>query len=95
MLRATGLTKSFGDVHALKGSDLEVNAGQVVALLGRNGAGKTTLLSILSGSVNNPPQRWPPSSASRRCSIGGPANSPAVRPDGCTQRALSFTLPAF
>ena len=49
MLRATGLTKSFGDVHALKGSDLEVNAGQVVALLGRNGAGKTTLLSILSG----------------------------------------------
>jgi len=49
MLRATGFAKSFGDVAALAGADLEVNAGQVVALLGRNGAGKTTLLSIVSG----------------------------------------------
>lgn len=49
MLAASGLTKSFGDVHALAGADLQVSAGQVVALLGRNGAGKTTLLSIVAG----------------------------------------------
>lgn len=49
MLRARGITKSYGDVHALRGADLAVDPGQVVALLGRNGAGKTTLLSVLAG----------------------------------------------
>lgn len=49
MLNAAGLTKSFGDVSALAGADLQVEAGQIVALLGRNGAGKTTLLSIVAG----------------------------------------------
>lgn len=49
MLCATGLTKSYGDVEALRGVDLAVDAGSVVALLGRNGAGKTTMLSIIAG----------------------------------------------
>lgn len=49
MLHAEGLTKSFGDVTALAGAGLDVERGQVVALLGRNGAGKTTMLSIISG----------------------------------------------
>lgn len=49
MLRATGLTKSYGDVEALRGVDFAVDAGSVVALLGRNGAGKTTMLSIIAG----------------------------------------------
>lgn len=49
MLRATGVTKSYGEVQALRGVDLEVEAGQIVALLGRNGAGKTTLLSVIAG----------------------------------------------
>ncbi|MGH1490039.1 MAG: ABC transporter ATP-binding protein [Acidimicrobiales bacterium] len=49
MLLATGVTKSYGDVRALKGVDLAVEAGQIVALLGRNGAGKTTLLSVIAG----------------------------------------------
>ena len=49
MLVAKGLTKSYGDVKALRGADLSVEAGQIVGLLGRNGAGKTTMLSIIAG----------------------------------------------
>lgn len=52
VLRATGIRKSYGDVEALKGADLEVDEGQIVALLGRNGAGKTTLLSIIAGLLS-------------------------------------------
>ncbi len=44
-----GLHKSFGDVAALKGVDLEVSSGEIVGLLGANGAGKTTLIRCLLG----------------------------------------------
>ncbi|MGW6036143.1 ABC transporter ATP-binding protein [Gordonia terrae] len=47
-IRATGLTKSFGDHTVLDGIDLEVPAGSVFALLGPNGSGKTTTVKILS-----------------------------------------------
>ena len=43
-----GLTKSFKDVKVLKGIDLEVKRGSMLALLGPNGAGKTTTIRILS-----------------------------------------------
>src|SRR5688572_26797333 len=45
---AEGLTKSFGDVHALTGLDLRVPEGTILGLLGPNGAGKTTCVRILS-----------------------------------------------
>ncbi len=42
------LTKSYGDLHVLRGVDLDVARGSIVALLGSNGAGKTTVVRILS-----------------------------------------------
>lgn len=48
-VRARGITKSFGDVVALDGVDLDVAPGQIHGLVGPNGAGKTTLLGLLLG----------------------------------------------
>jgi ABC-2 type transport system ATP-binding protein len=48
-VRARGITKSFGDVVALDGIDLDVAQGQIHGLVGPNGAGKTTLLGLLLG----------------------------------------------
>lgn len=48
-LRASGITKNFGPVRALRGVDLELRNGEVTALMGENGAGKSTLLKILNG----------------------------------------------
>ncbi len=50
-LRITGLEKAFGDRPVLRGVDLDVERGTVLALLGANGAGKTTLVSILATLV--------------------------------------------
>jgi ABC-2 type transport system ATP-binding protein len=44
-----GLAKSYGDLEAVRGIDLEVDAGEVFAFLGPNGAGKTTTVEILEG----------------------------------------------
>ncbi|MER5409092.1 ABC transporter ATP-binding protein [Streptomyces sp. NPDC002769] len=48
-IRAREITKSFGDVVALDGIDLDVTQGQIHGLVGPNGAGKTTLLGLLLG----------------------------------------------
>lgn len=48
IVEAVGLTKHFGDVHALEGLDLSVERGKVLALLGPNGAGKTTFIRAVS-----------------------------------------------
>ncbi len=47
-INVRGLEKSFGDVHVLRGVDIDVQAGTIFALLGSNGAGKTTVVRILS-----------------------------------------------
>lgn len=49
ILKITDVTKSFGQVAALKGMRLEVRRGRVHTLLGENGAGKSTLMKILAG----------------------------------------------
>ncbi len=45
----TGVTKSYGEVQALRGLDFTIHPGELVALLGANGAGKTTAVRILLG----------------------------------------------
>jgi branched-chain amino acid transport system ATP-binding protein len=49
LLRADGLHKSFGRVHAVRDISFAVQAGTVLAVIGPNGAGKSTLLNLLSG----------------------------------------------
>jgi simple sugar transport system ATP-binding protein len=51
LLEARGLTRTYGQVHALRGTDFTVQRGEVVALIGDNGAGKSTLVKVLSGSA--------------------------------------------
>jgi len=51
LLRARGIARRFGAHVALEPTDLDVSAGETIALIGPNGAGKSTLLSMLAGSL--------------------------------------------
>lgn len=77
-LRLAGLSKRFGRLAVLRGIELTVDAGEIVALLGANGCGKTTLLSIAAGLL-------PASGGS--CTWGDP---PAVELDGEARRRFAF-----
>ncbi|MDR3410138.1 MAG: ABC transporter ATP-binding protein [Formivibrio sp.] len=51
MLQVKNLKVAYGGIHAVKGIDLEIKQGELVALIGANGAGKTTTLKTLVGMV--------------------------------------------
>jgi len=53
LIRLTGVTKNFGDNHALRGVDLEVNKGDSLVLIGGSGSGKTLLLKCIMGLVHH------------------------------------------
>lgn len=53
MIQANGIFKSFGKVDVIKGIDLHINKGEIVAIVGASGAGKSTLLQIL-GTLDKP-----------------------------------------
>src|SRR6059058_6213486 len=50
-LQLTGLTKTYGDFHAVAGVDLDIWQGELVMLLGPSGCGKTTTLRMIAGFI--------------------------------------------
>ena len=76
-ISAQGLVKSFGDVRALDGVDLEAAPGTVLGVLGPNGAGKTTAVRVLTtllepdaGRRASPGSTWSRDAARLRSRIG-------------------------
>ena len=78
-ISVTGLVKSFGDVRALDGVDLEVPPGSVLGLLGPNGAGKTTAVRVLDDAA----------AARRRHGAGHRASTSSATPSSCAAGSAS------
>ncbi|MFZ2503393.1 MAG: ATP-binding cassette domain-containing protein [Nocardioides sp.] len=76
VLSLTGINKRFGAVQVLTDIHLEVNAGEVVALVGDNGAGKSTLVKIIAGVYQ--PDSGEMEFAGRKVSVAGPSEAQAL-----------------
>ncbi|MFW6027969.1 MAG: ATP-binding cassette domain-containing protein [bacterium] len=75
-VRANGLKKSYGGQQAVKGVDLDIHAGEVLAVVGDNGAGKSTFIKMLSGAVI--PDAGEILIQGRRADIRSPADARAL-----------------
>lgn len=94
-VRLSGLTKSYGAVHAVRGIDLEIAAGEIVAFLGPNGAGKSTTNEMILGLVQ--PDRGEvsvfgadPLTAVRRGSVGAMLQGGALLQETRTRDLLNL-----
>lgn len=88
-----GIDKSFGGVHAVEGVDFDLEAGEVVGLVGHNGAGKSTLMAILSGALQ--PDRGRIEVGGREVGIRSPRQARALGIEALYQDlALADNLPA-
>lgn len=89
-LRATDVSRTFGDVTALADVSVEIPGGSVVALVGPNGSGKTTLLRILSGllSPTDGDVEYEGPSATRP--LGYLPQAPTFRPGYTTAETATF-----
>ena len=102
-LLCRGLIKHYGDVHAVRGLDLEIRAGECFGLLGPNGAGKTTTVEIFeglrmpdAGEVEVLGDRWRGDNLALRARLGIQLQeTSSLRNDGGRgRRAPSQLLPA-
>ncbi len=103
LLEATGITKHYGAVAALRGASLSIRGGEIHALIGANGAGKSTLVKILTGAVRpdggsillrgQPRQVHSPSEA-RRTGLVSVYQEPAIIPDLDISDNLALTATA-
>jgi ABC-2 type transport system ATP-binding protein len=98
-VRLTGLHKSFGQIHAVRGLDLTIAPGEVVAFLGPNGAGKSTTIDMLLG-LTRPDSGTAmlfgtdPVAAVQAGSVGAMLQSGALLPD-VTVKELVTTFAAL
>ena len=89
-LELHGIDKHFGSVHALREAQLEVERGEIHAVVGENGSGKTTLMRILTGDIapergvmtfDGQPASWTGPAAARAAGIGLVYQEPNLSPD--------------
>lgn len=102
-LQARDISKAFSGVQALRGVSLELQPGEVHALIGENGAGKSTLLKILAGDLvpdsgellmDGVPTRLGSPAGARRRGISVIAQEPDVLPDvDVTENIFIGSLP--
>ena len=100
LLDISSIAKSYGPVVALKNANLEVQPGEIHALLGANGAGKSTLVKILTGVINSDKGaiklngkeiKFSSPDDARKNGVAPVFQDPALIPDISIQRNLALT----